>query len=65
MYFIHSNYNSLLKYYCRKIQNIQGFLMCDATKQNESKLANTQFFKIQPNKADSFFYFLLFVQSFN
>ena len=33
-------------------------------KQNESELANTVF-KIQPNKADSFFCFLLFVQSFN
>ena len=33
-------------------------------KQNESELANTDF-KIQPNKADSFFCFLLFVQSFN
>ena len=33
-------------------------------KQNESELANTPF-KIQPNKADSFVCFLLFVQSFN
>ena len=33
-------------------------------KQNELELANTVF-KIQPNKADSFFCFLLFVQSFN
>ena len=33
-------------------------------KQNESELANTVF-KIQPNKTDIFFCFLLFVQSFN
>ena len=33
-------------------------------KQNESQLANTVF-EIQQNKADSFFCFLLFVQSFN
>ena len=33
-------------------------------KQNESELADTVF-KIQPNKANSFFCFLLFVQSFN
>ena len=32
--------------------------------QNESQLANTVF-KIEPNKADSFFCFLLFVQSVN
>ena len=37
---------------------------CDVIKQNESELANTVF-KIQPNKADSFFCFLLLVQSFN
>ena len=37
---------------------------CDVIKQNELELANTVF-KIQPNKADSFFCFLLFVQSFN
>ena len=36
----------------------------DVIKQNESELTNT-IFKIQPNKADSFFCFLLFVQSFN
>ena len=36
----------------------------DVIKQNESKLANTVF-KIQSNKANNFFYFLLFVQSFN
>ena len=35
--------------------------MCDVIKQNESKLANSVF-KIQPNKTDSFFCFLLFVQ---
>ena len=33
-------------------------------KQNELELTNT-IFKIQPNTADSFFCFLLFVQSFN
>ena len=33
-------------------------------KQNASELANTVF-EIQPNKADSFFCFLLFVKSFN
>ena len=38
--------------------------ICDVIKQNESELAITVF-KIQPNKADSFFCFLLFVQSFN
>ena len=38
--------------------------ICDVIKQNESELANTVF-KIQPNKADSLFCFLLFVQSFN
>ena len=38
--------------------------ICDVIKQNESELANTVF-KIQPNKADRFFCFLLFVQSFN
>ena len=37
---------------------------CDVIKQNELELTNTVF-KIQPNKADSFFCFLLFVQSFN
>ena len=37
---------------------------CDVIRQNESELANT-IFKIQPNKADSFFCFLLFVKSFN
>ena len=38
--------------------------ICDVIKQNESLLTNTVF-KIQSNKADSFFCFLLFVQSFN
>ena len=38
--------------------------MRDVIKQNELELANTAC-KIQPNKADSFFCFLLFVQSFN
>ena len=38
--------------------------ICDVIKQNELELANTVF-KIQPNKADSFFCFLLFVQSLN
>ena len=38
--------------------------ICDVIKQNESELANTVF-KIQQNKADSFFCFLLFVQSLN
>ena len=33
--------------------------MCDVIKQNVLELANTVF-KIQPNKADSFFCFLLF-----
>ena len=33
-------------------------------KQNESELASTVF-KIQPHKANSFFWFLLFLQSFN
>ena len=36
----------------------------DVIKQNESELANTVF-KIQPNKVDSFYCLLLFVQSFN
>ena len=36
--------------------------ICHVIKQNESKVANTVF-KIQPNKADSLFCFLLFVQS--
>ena len=40
------------------------FITCDVIKQNESELANTVF-KIQPNKPDSFFCFLVFVQSFN
>ena len=40
------------------------FCICDVIKQNESELANTVF-KIQPNKADSSYCFLLFVQSFN
>ena len=35
---------------------------CDVIKQSESELANTVF---KPNKADSFFCFLSFVQSFN
>ena len=39
-------------------------IICDVIKQNELKLANIVF-KIQPNQADSFFCFLLFVQSFN
>ena len=38
--------------------------ICDAIKQNESEVANAVF-KIQANKADSFFCFLLFLQSFN
>ena len=38
--------------------------MCDVIKQNESELANTVF-KIQANKANSFFCFLLLIQSFN
>ena len=38
--------------------------ICDVIKQNESELTNTVF-KIQPNKANSFFCFLLSVQSFN
>ena len=38
--------------------------ICDVIKQNGLELANTVF-KIQPNKADSFFCFWLFVQSFN
>ena len=38
--------------------------ICDVIKQNESELANTVF-QIQPNKAYSFFCFLLFLQSFN
>ena len=38
--------------------------ICDVNKQNESELANTVF-KIRPNKAYSFFCFLLFVESFN
>ena len=41
-----------------------ALLICDVIKQNESELANT-LFRMQPNKADSFFCFLLFVQSFN
>ena len=44
-----------------KIINI---CICDAIKQNESELANIDF-KIQSNEADSFFCFLLFLQSFN
>ena len=42
----------------------QEIHMCDVIKQNESELTNTVF-KIQPNKADSFFCLLLHVQSFN
>ena len=38
--------------------------ICDVIKQNESEVANTVF-KIQLNKAISFFCFLLFLQSFN
>ena len=38
--------------------------LSEVIKQNESELANTVF-KIRSNKADSFFCFLLFVQSFN
>ena len=38
--------------------------ICDAIKQNESELANIDF-KIQSNEADSFFCFLLFLQSLN
>ena len=38
--------------------------ICDVIKQYESELANTAS-KIQSNKADSFFCFLMFVQSFN
>ena len=41
-----------------------NFKICDVIKQNESELANIVFM-IQPNKDDSFFCFLLFVQSFN
>ena len=43
---------------------IELCIICDVIKQNESELANTVV-KIQPNKADSFFCLLLFVQSFN
>ena len=39
-------------------------IICDVIKQNKSELANNVF-KIQPNKDDSFFCFLLFVKSFN
>ena len=45
-------------------ENGLWFVICDVIKQNESELADTVF-KIQPNKADSYFCFLLFVQSFN
>ena len=38
--------------------------ICDVIKQNESELANTVL-KIQPNKANSFLCFWLFVQSFS
>ena len=40
-----------------------AMIICNVIKQNESELLNTVF-KIQPHKADSFFCFLLFVQSF-
>ena len=46
------------------LTNLYTMINCDVTKQNESELANTVL-KIQPNKADSFFCFLLVVQSFN
>ena len=54
---INNYYNMSLSRTCREDH-------CDVIKQNESELTNTVF-KIQPNKADSFFCFLLFVQSFN
>ena len=44
--------------------SLWNVIKCDVNKQNESELANT-IFKIQPNKADSFFCFLLFVQPFS
>ena len=40
--------------------NSRGTYVCDVIKQNESELAHT-IFKIQQNKAVSFFCFLLFV----
>ena len=46
------------------LKSINTFVKKDVIKQNESELAKTVF-KIQPNKANSFFYFFLFVQSFN
>ena len=45
------------------ITSRQTHIVCDVIKQNESELANTAF-KIQLNKATSFFC-LLFLQSFN
>ena len=50
--------------HCTLQQIYLKIIICDVIKQNESELTNTVF-KIQPNKADSFFCFLLFVQSFN
>ena len=47
-------------FYCSFCIFVYMYMWCE----NESELANTVF-KIQPNKADSFFCFLLFVQSFN
>ena len=38
--------------------------ICDVIKQNQSEVGNIDF-KIQPNKADNVFCFLLFLASFN
>ena len=38
--------------------------ICDMSKQNQSEVGNTDF-KIQPNKAENVFCFLLFLASFN
>ena len=44
--------------------NEYGNLNCDVIKQNQSEVGNIDF-KIEPNKAENVFCFLLFLTSFN
>ena len=55
-----NNFQAMAPYYKSILAKLA--YNCDVIRQSESELANTVF---KPNKADSFFCFLLFVQSFN
>ena len=63
------NFIKIVKFLSKMCLNLFFYMenwpnIYDVIKQNELELAKTVF-KIQPNKADNFFCFLLFVQSFN